>query len=244
MVTKRGKKTIYDRPRHNIYPIIIGKRMKYYKENPDERDPTQSKPTDEYFIKIEKDKALDHMHKIPKLQSFLAVAKICKQRGEKLIVFDINQSYIPFLYEFFSSAGFDTYPFCTAYNPAQRSKLLDDFRAKGDILIGSIAMLSESHNLSEANNLIFVRYPNKKEEFMQAFGRCHRYPQKKTVNIHMISSCSLELELALFAMKTSKTTITSILFKKQIAEFSNFLKTQISEPILEYDPEAELIKYV
>lgn len=144
---------------------------------------------------------------VPKMRQLLAVANLVKSKGEKLIIFDVNQNYIIDMTIFLQHCGFKVFPFCTDFNPKGRVKILKEFQEKGDILIGSIQMLSESHNITEANHIVFVRYPSTAEEFDQAFGRCHRYPQKKTVFIHLIFATELEKFSAFQALDDRKKPI-------------------------------------
>lgn len=231
LTTKYGKKKICTIDNQRLAWQITGMReryKKYLKHHKIEFDET--KLTEAKVLEWYTERAMKLMKKIPKFDQILALAKTCKDKGEKLIIFDINQELIPFTYHYLKEHGIDTYPFCTSFNPAQRSKLLDKFKEKGDVLIGSIAMLSESHNITESNHITFLRYPDCKEMFMQAFGRCHRYPQDKTVYIHLINSCSLEMEIAMNSMrclkKKSKNGIKTFSISKEIKEFSEFLSKQ------------------
>lgn len=162
--------------------------------------------------------AISIMLNIPRLRQMVAVATLVKSRGEKLIVFDIEQSYIPHMTLLLQHFGFDVYPFCTAYNPSGRVKLLEKFKREGDVLIGSINMLGEGHNITEANNIYFARYPKTAEEFNQAFGRCHRYPQKKTVYVHMVFSCQLEMITAGMALERKRTKLRKASCEEEIKE--------------------------
>jgi superfamily II DNA or RNA helicase len=141
------------------------------------------------------------MINVPRMRQLLAVATLVKSKGEKLVIFDVNQFFIIHMLIFFKYHGFDIYPFCTEYNPQSRVKMLEKFKTHGDILIGSIEMLGEGLNIVEANHIAFARYPSTTEEFIQAFGRCHRYPQKKTVYVHMVFSCRLEMFSATQALE-------------------------------------------
>ena len=159
---------------------------------------------------------------IPKLRQIAAVAEVVQKRGEKLIIFDVNQDGIVLLYTLLSHFGFKVCPFSSKYDPISRGKLLKEFEQDADILIGSIDMLSEGHNITCANNIIFARYPSKPEEFMQALGRCHRFPQKKTVYIHMIASCKLELKLAMQCLEKGYTNVKRSKYETELAEFVQY----------------------
>ena len=167
-----------------------------------------------------KAQALSRCLEIPKLRQLAAIAETVQKRGEKLIIFDTSQDYVVLLYLFLSSFGFNVSPFSTQYDPSGRANLLTEFAKSGDILIGSIEMLSEGHNITCANNIVFIRYPNKPEIFMQALGRCHRFPQKKTVWIHMITSCQLELKLAMKGLEDGYAQIKRKKYENELAEFT------------------------
>lgn len=156
---------------------------------------------------------------VPKFRQVVLVAELVKKRGEKLIIFDINQDYIVPLACLLEHFKFKVYPFCTQYNPAGRAKQLKKFCTEGDVLIGSIAMLSEGHNIVEANNILFFRYPKEPEAFLQAFGRCHRYPQKKTVFVHLIWTCALERSWALTGMNDGYSNLRAKNYRDELAEF-------------------------
>lgn len=156
---------------------------------------------------------------LPKLRQLAAVAELVHKRGEKLVIFDINQDFIVLLYLFLSHFGFKVYPFTTQYDPTGRAKLLKDFSKEGDILIGSIAMLGESHGITAANNIVFMRYPTRPDEYMQAFGRCHRYPQKRTVHVHLISSCKFETALMMRAMESGYVDVRKKRYVEELEEF-------------------------
>jgi superfamily II DNA or RNA helicase len=161
---------------------------------------------------------------VPRMRQLLAVATLVKSKREKLIIFDINQHFIVHMTILLQHYGFDVYPFCTEFSPSGRVKILDDFRERGDILIGSIEMLSESHNITEANHITFARYPRTSDEFMQAFGRCHRYPQKKTVYVHMIFSCKLEMLLATQALDRKKKKFSILHNREEYDEIVAYSK--------------------
>jgi hypothetical protein len=168
---------------------------------------------------------------IPKLREVVLVAQLVKSRKQKLVIFDINQDYIVPLTCLLEHFGLKVYPFCTQYNPAGRVKQLKKCEENGDVLIGSIEMLSEGHNLTWINNILMFRYPKDTESFRQAFGRCHRFPQKLTVVVHLIWSCALERAWALKAMEQTFTTIRSKRYQDELAEFYALYKKPASPPV-------------
>lgn len=156
---------------------------------------------------------------IPKLRQLVAVAELVQKRGEKLVIFDMNQDAIVLLYTLLTHFGFKVCPFTSKYDPTNRAKLLKEFEQEADVLIGSVEMLSEGHNITCANNIVFARYPSRPEEFMQALGRCHRFPQKKMVHVHMIASCELELNMAMKCLDGGYTQIKRTKHESELAEF-------------------------
>ncbi len=170
-------------------------------------------------------KLISQMLLIPKLRQIAAVAEVVHNRGEKLIIFDTAQDLLLPLYLFLVHFGFNVCPFTTDYEPPARARMLEEFNTSGDILIGSIPMLSEGHNISCANNIIFLRYPDKPDEWMQALGRCHRYPQSKTVYIHMVVSCKLESDLAMRGFEYGYIKAGMKKYENELSDFKLRKKT-------------------
>lgn len=133
---------------------------------------------------------------VPKLKRIGEICLEVKARNEKIVLFDTNIDYLVIVWVYLSKLGLSSMLFSSTHSAADRPKLIEKFKTSGDVLLGSIKMLSEGHNITEANNILFLRYPNSKDEFEQALGRCHRYPQPKTVNVHMLFSCKLEENIA------------------------------------------------
>jgi len=175
---------------------------------------------DRHYIEEEyQAKFLSTALNIPKLREVVMVAQLVKSRKEKLVIFDINQEYIVPLTCLLEHFGLKVYPFCTQYNPAGRVKQLKKCEENGDVLIGSIEMLSEGHNITWANNILMFRFPKDPEAFLQAFGRCHRFPQKLVVSVHLIWSCALERSWALRAMEETFANIRAKRYQDELAEF-------------------------
>jgi len=169
---------------------------------------------------------------IPKMREVVMVAQLVKSKGEKLVIFDINQDYIVPLTCLLEHFGLIVHPFSTQYNPAARAKQLKKFEQNGDVLIGSIAMLSEGHNITWANHILMFRYPKEPEAFLQAFGRCHRFPQKKIVYVHLIWSCSLERSWAIKGMSNGYSSIHTKHYQDELAEFYALYKKPEAPPDL------------
>lgn len=155
----------------------------------------------------------------PKLVAIVKIAQALKERKEKLIVYDTNQNLIVHLYALFKHFNITALPFCTQYNPKERAKLLSSFEKEGDVLIGSIDMLSEAHNITCANNIVFVRYPLESHNFEQAIGRCHRPGQKKKTIVHLLLSCKLEEDFVMMAIERGCKEINIKKHADGIAEF-------------------------
>lgn len=143
-----------------------------------------------------------NMNKLPKMTTLLQLLIEIKHQGEKAIVFDTSSEDISLVWAYLSDAGLRCNLFTTAYSAAERPKVIDRFKKNGDVLLGSIKMIGEGHNITEANHIFFLRYPKNHEEFMQALGRCHRYPQKKHVYVHLLASCALEMFIAKNGIRT------------------------------------------
>lgn len=140
------------------------------------------------------------MNDIPKIRELANICLAVRDRKEKIILYDTKYNFLVLIWAYLSNLGLNCTLFTPLYSAAERPKKLEKFKQKGDVLLGSIKMLSEGHNIIEANNIAFVRYPSNKEEFEQALGRCHRFPQKLQVHVHMLYSCELEKYLAKQAM--------------------------------------------
>ena len=125
----------------------------------------------------------------------LAIAKQLEKRREKGIIFDNSVTYLPFLYKFLTDKGIKCYLFSTHYSVAERQKQLDNFKHDGTILLSSIAMLGEGHNVTEANHIIFLTSNMDANKYYQALGRCWRYPQSKTVNVHYLFNSMLDKKI-------------------------------------------------
>lgn len=156
------------------------------------------------------------LNEVPKLRAMLALCARIKERGEKLVIFDINTNYLSFLYIYLRHYGIEAYVVSQLYSASQRPKQIEKFQQSGDVLLGSISMLSEGHNITEANHVYFVRHPRNPDQYKQAIGRVHRFPQNKRVYVHLLASCELELFLALKGMEKAyarvlRSSITEIL---------------------------------
>jgi superfamily II DNA or RNA helicase len=138
---------------------------------------------------IEEDVFLKRMMQVPKLVALVALVKQIAAKGEKILIFDTAQHELLLLTLLFSRNGIKVALFSSIYDPPRRANIIQDFKKKDvTVLLGSIGMLSEGHNVTEGNHILFVSYPSKYEKFYQALGRLHRYPQKKTVYVHILAA--------------------------------------------------------
>lgn len=131
---------------------------------------------------------IEYMHELPKIRKISEIVLHNIANKEKTIIFDTNQDMIPFVCLYLQKKhNIKCNLFCTGlFTPKQRASQLEKFKKDGHVLLGSNGMLSEGHNITEANNIIFLRYPTKGDIFKQSIGRCNRYPQQKVVKVHYI----------------------------------------------------------
>jgi superfamily II DNA or RNA helicase len=135
---------------------------------------------------------LEILMRTPKVVALVALAWKIKQRGEKLVVFDTSETGLSLLHLVLRSNNIISYPFVTDYSPKERSNLIKKFQKDGDVILGSIGMLGEGQNITEANHFTFIGNPNNAEQFKQAVGRLSRFPQEKQVYLHILASCAIE----------------------------------------------------
>lgn len=146
---------------------------------------------------LDEEAICSEMLKLPKIRSLLALCTLVKELGEKIIIFDIDSDYLSHLFVLLNRYDISTFAFTGLYSSSERPKQIEKFKAGGTALLGSIKMLSEGHNITEANHIVFMRYPRDFQNMNQAIGRAHRYPQKKTVTVHWLFSCELEAIIGL-----------------------------------------------
>jgi superfamily II DNA or RNA helicase len=146
-----------------------------------------------YFKKLEKfqqeyfaDEINTMIRKNDKYRQCLTIAEYLKKKKEKAIIFDINITYLPFLFKYLTDRGVKAYMFTTHYDVSSRQKQLEKFKSDPDaqVLLSSVAMLGEGHNITEANHIITLTPFLDANKYKQIVGRCHRYPQNKPVYIH------------------------------------------------------------
>jgi superfamily II DNA or RNA helicase len=132
-----------------------------------------------------------------KYRQCLGICQYLKQKKEKGIIFDINITYLPFLYKYLSDRGIVCYMFSTHYDVAARQRQLEKFKSdpSAQVLLSSIAMLGEGHNVTEANHVIFLSTFLENNKQYQAIGRCHRYPQNKHVFVHHLFNSALDRKI-------------------------------------------------
>ena len=124
----------------------------------------------------------------PKYHKVLEILTYVLSRKEKALLFDSSVTYLPFLFKFLKDNGINCYMFSTHYTVTSRQNQLAKFKQddKPGVLLSSISMLGEGQNVTEANHVIFLTHGLDSTKYYQAVGRCWRYPQQRTVNVHLI----------------------------------------------------------
>lgn len=132
-----------------------------------------------------------------KYKQILSMLQYLKKRKEKAIIFDINVTFLPFLYKYLLDNDVKAYMFTTHYDVGSRQKNLEKFKKQEDaeVLLSSVEMLGEGHNITEANHIIFLSSNITINKYKQAVGRCHRYPQEKTVYVHTLFNSQLDRKI-------------------------------------------------
>lgn len=183
-------------PSSKTYENYI-KAQKWYKNSPYLKDELKSyedelREIEELDITVKGDNYF-------KYKATLAIVEWAKKRGEKVILFDISVSYLPFLHKYLLSKGIKSHIFSTHYGVTARQKQLEDFKEKGDILLSSTNMLGEGHNITEANHVIFFSHCMDKNKYHQGIGRCWRYPQEKPVHVFLLFTSQFDKDLYEYA---------------------------------------------
>ena len=139
----------------------------------------------------------DAMRKCVKYYQCLSIIEYVKSRGEKVIIFDNNVTYLPFLHKFLLDKGVKSYLFSTHYDVTSRQNQIEKFKKDPDanILISSTAMLGEGHNVTEANHVIFLSSMSDPNKYYQAIGRIARYPQKKKMYVHHLFNSEMDQKI-------------------------------------------------
>ncbi len=124
----------------------------------------------------------------PKYVQAYHIIKLANTNGEKVLLFDMSVTYLPFLHKFLMGCGVNSYLFSTHYNVTSRQRQLTKFKEDKNpgVLMSSIAMLGEGQNVTEANHVIFFTQCLDHTKYYQAVGRCWRYPQKRVVKVHLL----------------------------------------------------------
>ena len=156
--------------------------------------------------------------KCVKYHQCLSILQHLKARGEKAIIFDNNVTYLPFLQKFLTENGMVSYMFTTHYDVTSRQKQLEKFKndENANVLLSSIAMLGEGHNVTEANHVIFLSSIPDKNKYYQAIGRCHRFPQSKKVYVHYLFNS--ELDEKIYQHSQGTTNLSNLDWEKCLNE--------------------------
>jgi len=166
----------------------------FRKDNPYPWDNKTKKKFDIFMEEKGKDNINFCINSCIKYKQCLAILKNLKERREKAIIFDLNITYIPFLHKYLSDNGMISYLFTTHYSVSSRQTQLEKFKndPNANVLLSSISMLGEGHNVTEANHVIFLSNYLDKNKYYQAIGRCHRFPQKKPVFTYYLFNSKFE----------------------------------------------------
>ena len=124
----------------------------------------------------------------PKYVQTYHIIKWANDQGDKVLLFDMNITNLPFLHKYLVGCGINSYIFSTHYDVAGRQRQLAKFKedTKPGVLLSSVSMLGEGQNVTEANHVIFFTHCLDHTKYYQAMGRCWRYPQRKIVKIHLL----------------------------------------------------------
>ena len=156
------------------------------------------KPYEKALKKFREEKCADTINEMirhnNKYRQCLSICEYIQKRKEKCIIFDVNVTYLPFLFKYLTDRGVKAYMFSTHYDVSSRQKQLEKFKSDKDavVLISSIAMLGEGHNITEANHIISLSTFLDENKYYQAIGRCHRYPQNKPVYVHHLFNSAFD----------------------------------------------------
>ena len=104
----------------------------------------------------------------------------------------------------------NSYMFSTHFDVKSRQNQLEKFKSNknSNVLLSSITMLGEGHNVTEANHVIFLSSILDANKYYQAIGRCHRYPQKKTVYVHHLFNS--EFDETVYKHSQGQTDLTEL----------------------------------
>jgi superfamily II DNA or RNA helicase len=157
-----------------------------------------------YYKMLEKEKQVfakkylkEAMRKCVKYYQCLSIIEYVKSRGEKVVIFDNNVTYLPFLHKFLIDKGINSYLFSTHYDVTSRQNQIEKFKKdpEANVLLSSTAMLGEGHNITEANHIIFLSAMGDPNKYVQAIGRIARYPQKKKMYIHYLFNSEMDQKI-------------------------------------------------
>ena len=148
----------------------------------------------------------------PKFSMLLHILKNIKRAKQKVIIFDRNIDFLPYIAKILLDFGYKVFLFTTDYTPSSRTKQLEAFKScKGSaILLSSYRMMGEGHCISEANHVVFYSPTSDDAKYTQCLGRCHRFPQKKQVYAYHLYSTPLDRYIKMGGLLT---------FEKGVVEF-------------------------
>jgi SNF2 family DNA or RNA helicase len=142
----------------------------------------------------EYDEIHDLVLQSPKIVQALHIVTDAISNGEKVVIFDSNVLALPIVAKFLNEFDIPTYIFSTHYEVKSRETQMAKFKASKEpcVLLSSVIMLAQGHNLPEANHVIIMTQSSNPTTYKQAIGRCHRYPQSKVVHVHYLFSSGLD----------------------------------------------------
>lgn len=148
----------------------------------------------------------DRVLMCPKIVQALHIVSDAIANGDKVVIFDANVTALPIVAKFFNEFGIDTYIFSTHYTVSSREAQMAKFKASKEpcVLLSSVQMLAQGHNLPEANHVVILSQCPNPTTYKQAIGRCHRYPQSKTVHVHYLFSSGIDRYMYDLAMGSTK----------------------------------------
>ena len=124
-----------------------------------------------------------------KYKAVVDIVLWAKKRGEKVLLFDVSTTWLPYLHKYLISKGIKSHIFSTHYGVTARQAQIEKFKKSGDILMSSTNMLGEGHNVTEANHVIFFSQMLDANKYHQGIGRCWRYPQEKEIHVFLLFGC-------------------------------------------------------
>lgn len=132
----------------------------------------------------------------PKIRRIGEIMLANKATGDKSLCIDVNTKYLGMLGCYLQSLGLSVHFMTSQLDLFHRKQDFENFKKSGDVLLGSLKLVSEGLNIQCANHVFFLQFPRNPDQYKQAIGRCQRYGQTKKVHVWLISSCEAEEYIA------------------------------------------------